>query len=250
MKIHRLQGYIQNIFLVEYADKLLLLDGASRADVPLLEQFVTQQLGRPFKQLKLVLVTHMHPDHAGAASILQRRHQVSLACADCAGEWYQGWRGRARHLLDLGLAYYVGRCQGRPWVKLWYPPVLRPDERLSDGQCLPGFADWQVLFSPGHTDRDLSLYHPQTKTLYVADSILRIKGKLVPPFPISLPEDYCASLNRFAQLEVEQYLLAHGEGGSISAAELQQLVAECPQQASSYRRFLGSLVRKRWFKLS
>lgn len=250
MKIHQLQGYIQNIFLVEYADKLLLLDGACRADVPLLELFISQQLRRPFSQLKLAVVTHMHPDHAGAASVLQRRYQVRLAAADCAGEWYQGWRGRARHLLDLGLAYYVGRCQRRPWMKLWYPAVLRFDERLSDGQSLPGFDDWQVVFSPGHTDRDLSLYHPETKTLYVADSILRIKGKLIPPFPISEPANYRASLQRFVQLEVAQYLLAHGEGGVISTAELQQLIAASPLQASSYRQFLTELVCKRWLKTS
>ncbi|MGI3027367.1 MBL fold metallo-hydrolase, partial [Vibrio cholerae] len=29
MKLHTLKGYIQNIYLAEYPDKLLLLDGAS-----------------------------------------------------------------------------------------------------------------------------------------------------------------------------------------------------------------------------
>ena len=51
------------MYLAEYADKLMLLDGASRADIPHLKDFIEYQLKRPFTDLKLVVVTHMHPDH-------------------------------------------------------------------------------------------------------------------------------------------------------------------------------------------
>lgn len=71
MHIHTIQGYIQTIYLAEYPDKLLLLDGASRADITYLCQFIEQQLARPLSDLKVVVVTHMHPDHAGAAHRLR-----------------------------------------------------------------------------------------------------------------------------------------------------------------------------------
>lgn len=71
MQLHRIQGYIQTMYLAEYPDKLMLLDGASRADIPHLEDFIEHQLHRPFSDLKLVVVTHMHPDHAGGAHRLR-----------------------------------------------------------------------------------------------------------------------------------------------------------------------------------
>ncbi|MGR5470684.1 MBL fold metallo-hydrolase, partial [Vibrio astriarenae] len=55
------------MYLAEYPDKLMLLDGASRADILHLKDFIEHQLNRRFSDLKLVIVTHMHPDHAGAA---------------------------------------------------------------------------------------------------------------------------------------------------------------------------------------
>ena len=72
MQIHRLNGYIHEIYLVEYAHGLLLLDGMSRCDIDILRRFITGTLGRPFTDLKLVVVTHMHPDHAGAAQALRK----------------------------------------------------------------------------------------------------------------------------------------------------------------------------------
>jgi len=67
MKLHQIQGYIQSIYLAEYPHKLLLLDGACRADVETISYFITGSLKRPLSHLKLVVSTHMHPDHAGAA---------------------------------------------------------------------------------------------------------------------------------------------------------------------------------------
>ncbi|WP_163133904.1 MBL fold metallo-hydrolase [Agarivorans sp. Alg241-V36] len=245
MKIHQLEGYIQNIFLVEYPTKLLLLDGCCRADVAMLRRYICEELARPFSQLKLVMVTHMHPDHAGGASYLQRRFKLSIAGAEHPGEWYQGIAGRCKHLVDLALAHYVAKRHRRAKANLWYSPKLTFTHRLKDGQRLPGFEDWQVCFTPGHTDRDLSLYHPATKTLYVADCILRVKGSLICPFPISNPSLYRQSIERFSQMQVDNYLLAHGEGGEISQAELSQLQQLCPEQATSYKGFLGELLRKR-----
>jgi hypothetical protein len=67
IKLHKLDGYIQTILLAEYTDKLLLLDGCSRADVSLIKHFITDTLQRPLTELQLVVVTHMPPAHAGAA---------------------------------------------------------------------------------------------------------------------------------------------------------------------------------------
>ena len=74
MKIHSIPGYIQAIYLIEDEAGLMLLDGASRADVDVITAFISQTLKRPLSDLKYVIVTHMHPDHAGADS--HRRYRA------------------------------------------------------------------------------------------------------------------------------------------------------------------------------
>ena len=61
-RIVRLDGYIQNTYLAIYPDKLLLLDGCCRADVPMVLDYIKNTLHRPITDLKVVVVTHMHPD--------------------------------------------------------------------------------------------------------------------------------------------------------------------------------------------
>ena len=65
--IVRLDGYIQSSYLAVYPDKLMLLDGGCRPDVALVLGYIKNTLKRPISDLKVVVVTHMHPDHAGGA---------------------------------------------------------------------------------------------------------------------------------------------------------------------------------------
>ncbi|GAM58751.1 Zn-dependent hydrolase [Vibrio ishigakensis] len=63
------------------------------------------------------------------------------------------------------------------------------DHLLDDGDSIKGFEDWQALFTQGHTDRDLSILHIPSKTLYIADLLVMVKGRLIPRFLSSIPID-------------------------------------------------------------
>ena len=82
MQLHTIKGYIQDMYLVEYPDRLLLLDGACRADIPHLKAFIETGLMRDFADLHTVVVTHMHPDHAGAAHKLRKLTNCNLVAAN------------------------------------------------------------------------------------------------------------------------------------------------------------------------
>ena len=107
MHIHTLEGYIQNIYLVEYPDKLMLLDGCCRADVDTVFDYITEQLKRPVTDLKLIVVTHMHPDHAGGAHALRKLSGGKIATSNAPGQWYRGIDGFLMHLTDIALAWWV-----------------------------------------------------------------------------------------------------------------------------------------------
>lgn len=139
----------------------------------------------------------MHPDHAGGAHKLRELTGCKIVSANKTNHWYQGWDGVLMYLTDLALAHWMANRLRCPKRRLWFARKLRADIRLCDGDVIPGFEDWQVLETPGHTDRDLSVYHPQQGILYVADLIVEVKKRLISPFPIFYRISIAAPLNAF-----------------------------------------------------
>lgn len=242
-QIVRLEGYIQSIYLVVYPDKLLLLDGCCRPDVPMILSYITNALQRPVNQLKVVVVTHMHPDHAGGAHQLRRATGCQIVSANKSMQWYHGIGGQLMHIVDTGLAHYVAKRQGRPFKRLWYPAHLQPGKMVIDGDIIPDFEDWQVLETPGHTDRDLSLLHLPSRQIYTADLIIKLRHKFVVPFPIYDPKAYIQSLQKVKDLQPSHVMMAHGRELRIDAATFDMLIEQAPEQ----RRTVKDTIRHKLF---
>ncbi|WP_298441610.1 MBL fold metallo-hydrolase [uncultured Ferrimonas sp.] len=210
MQLHTLQGYIQSIYLVEYPHGLLLLDGCCRADVGTVLRYIRDQLQRPITDLKLVVVTHMHPDHAGGAYDLRRISGCQIATGVADKPWYQGASGWLMHLTDVALGMWMAHRLGQPLKNLWYRRSLQPDRLLSDGEALPGFEQWQVVATHGHTNGDISLWHRPSHRLYVADLIVKVRDNFVTPWPLFHPNRYRQSVNKVRDMQPDYLLLAHG----------------------------------------
>ena len=107
-----------------------MLDGCSRADVDTVCNYITQTLGRPLADLKLIVVTHMHPDHAGGAIKLRVRTGAQVACHPKAINWYKGLAGRTAHGIDLLLTWWVASRIGKPRLPFGITQFLRQISRL------------------------------------------------------------------------------------------------------------------------
>lgn len=243
MIIHQIDGYIQQLYLAEYQNKLMLLDGACRADIPYIEHFIVEQLLKPLSCLKVIVVTHMHPDHAGAAHQLRKRTGCMIVSADKSHQWYAGVDGAMMHLTDVLLARWVAKRLKREKKNLWYPRYLHPDVRLRDGDSIPMFEDWQVMETPGHTDRDLSLYHQQTETLYVADLMVEVKKQLISPFPIFHPNKYRESVAKVFDIAPKRLLVAHGGEVAFDQKCYQHLIDTAPRTPVTHWRAVKSKLR-------
>lgn len=244
MRLHHIEGHIQTILLAEYANKLLLLDGCCRSDVVILNKFITQTLQRPLSDLTLVVVTHMHPDHAGAANKLRKITGCKIATANVSGQWYSGIEGRIMHLTDILLAKWVAKRMKKPHVSIWYSSQLNADYKLNDGEQLPGFSEWVALATQGHTDRDLSLHHLPSNTVYVADLIVKVKNKYIPPFPIFYPNRYRASLNKIITLKPQGIILAHGGEVNLTKDDYQNLLQLAPKIPKTHWRAIKAKFLK------
>lgn len=251
MQIHHLDGYIQSIYLVEYPHGLLLLDGCCRADVPTLEQYITEELERPFSDLKTVVVTHMHPDHAGAAHKLRKLSGCKIVSANKDNHWYRNWDGVLMHWTDILLALFVGRATKKPIKNLWYPRKLRPDVKLNDGDEVPDFNEWVIFETPGHTDRDLSVYHTPSEQVYIADLTVKTRKGYIVPFPLFHPNKYKESLGKIKDLKPKFVLLAHGGKQSPTIEDYEHLMSLAPDMPQTHwraRNMLWGLFRSRFFK--
>jgi glyoxylase-like metal-dependent hydrolase (beta-lactamase superfamily II) len=224
----------------------MLLDGCSRADFQTLSDFFANDLLRPLSDLKVVLVTHMHPDHAGCAHYLRHKTGCKVISFDKEHQWYRGIKGRVAHIIDMGLALWVAAKMKRPRKNIWYHPHLKPDITLQDQQIVPGFDEWQVFETPGHTDRDLSIMHMPSKRIYVADLIVKVKGKLSPPFPVYIPELYKASLLKLKALNVNSVMMAHVGELSLSDNDYEFLLNKAPDQPETNKVAVKRMFKKRF----
>ena len=232
------------MYLAEYSDKLMLLDGASRADIPHLKDFIEFQLKRPFSDLSLVVVTHMHPDHAGAAHKLRTLTGCQILAAKREQDWYRGWDGFLMHLADLLLALWMANRMRKPKQNLWYSRKLRPDIEIEDGETIPGFEDWKVLETPGHTDRDLSIYHSEQEILYVADLVVKVKNRLVAPFPIFHPNQYRQSVTKVFEINPRFLLAAHGGEVELDDMAYQYIIENSPRRPVTHWRVTKLKLRR------
>jgi len=229
MKVHHLTGYIQSIYLVEYPHGLLLLDGCCRADVTMLSEFIAQILQRPLSDLKTLIVTHMHPDHAGAAHKLRQLTGCVIVSADKPTQWYRGFNGLLMHWIDMALTVYVAKRLKKPWENVWYGRTLQPDVKAKAGDPVPHFPDWTLLETPGHTDRDLSVLHKEKNWVYVADLIIKLKRGFIAPFPVFHPNQYRGSLRQIKELAPDKLMLAHGGVLHMQNADYDQMIKQAPQ---------------------
>lgn len=223
--VHHLEGLIQSIFIAEYGHGLLILDGGCTSDVRPIEDFITKTLGRSMSAVKLSIVSHMHPDHAGAAQVLRKKHRIPIAAYRSVDVWYSGWGGALQHAIDVNLARVMASKMGRPLLKsFWYSRKLQPDYPLADGDTAPFFDDWRIIHVPGHTSHDIVVYNQSESLLYAADLILSVRGRFLPGFPFSLPDQYKSSLQKLKTLAVKKILLAHG--GPIESPDIVKMADE------------------------
>lgn len=209
--VHELEGYIENLHLIEYEQGMLLVDSGCINDIKRIEEYCENIIKRPVTDIKLIIVTHLHPDHAGGAVKLRAKYNIPIAAHKDLDNWYRGFGGFLQHKIDCNLALLVAYRSRKKIENIYYKRKIEPDYGLEDGSTLPGFPDWQVLHVPGHTLYDLVTYNANQQMLFVADLICDVKGKTRLPIPILFPDKMLNSFERLAKLPIRTIFRSHGQ---------------------------------------
>ena len=159
-------------------------------------------IGRHPGDVRRIVLTHAHTDHAGGAAELAARTGAPVAVHDGDAAAVEAGR-HPPYDPSVRAARVLGRLPGGR-----FPPV-RVDERLTDGQVLDG--GLRIVATPGHTPGSICLLHEPTATLIVGDTLFHRRRLRLCPHPIC--SDYRLnerSARRLGELEYDRVGFAHG----------------------------------------
>ncbi|MCZ8520233.1 MULTISPECIES: MBL fold metallo-hydrolase [Paenibacillus] len=222
IRIPILPMHMVNAHLLVGPDGCILVD----AGLPGSEHKIERALAKErltFKDIKLIVVTHAHVDHAGSAAILRERSGAPILAHEGDSKHFgretpmtfcpTGWFGRLFIRTPLMFEPYIA----------FEPDILLTKHGDIDlGRYgIPG----TVRHTPGHTAGSLSLELASNEALVgdllasgiLLGGIVRTKHAIRPPFEDD-PHSVARELNRMLDSGIETFHMGHG--GPLKAPEV------------------------------
>lgn len=208
-----------NCFLAEGVDGYTVID-AGLHNAETVNRWEKELQGKKITDL---IITHYHPDHFGYAGAFQEKYgaRVSMTQVDAAigkGAWEKELLEElSKNYLLSGIPEEVG-VQMAQNTKEFIPrvtPYPVVDHYLKEGEKIVlGKFEYEVIFTPGHSDGLVTFYNKEKNTLIGTDHILpRITPNISywfhgDPNPLA---SFYASLDKIAALEVDFVIPSHGK---------------------------------------
>lgn len=226
-----------NVYAVEDGDGLVLIDGGWALDVSReqLERSLAE-LGHALRDVRRVLVTHVHRDHYTQAVAIRRAvgAEVALGLEEepSLRDLMAGTSGmlasQPERLRRLGAGALADELEAVP-VDLSETLAFyeEPDVWLEPGRVPLETLMLDAVHTPGHTRGHLVLHEAERGLLFAGDHVLPHITPSIgfeparPPFPL---RDYLASLERVLALPDAVLLPAHGPAGGSTHARVHELL--------------------------
>ncbi|MDQ0155835.1 MBL fold metallo-hydrolase [Robertmurraya andreesenii] len=156
--------------------ELTLIETSASPSVPFIIDGL-KELGYTLEDLKYIIVTHIHLDHAGGAGLLLQQCPNAKIIVHPKG---------FRHLSDPSRLIAGARAvYGEKFDSLFDPILPIPAERLiamNDQDELTISADCTLTFydTPGHANHHFSIYHPKVNGMFTGDTVGIRYATLIP----------------------------------------------------------------------
>jgi glyoxylase-like metal-dependent hydrolase (beta-lactamase superfamily II) len=215
------------VYVIETDDGLALFDCGPTSTLPALESALAEH-DLHIQDIRHLLLSHIHLDHAGAAGTLVRRHPALTVWVSEIG---------APHLIDPSrLEKSARRLYGESFDPLWgeLAPVPEENVRIATGDVL----GWESFPTPGHASHHISYF--LNGTLLAGDAAgVRMPGASY-VLPVSPPPDidiegWHASVAAIRARAPERLALIHFGVHEDVGAHLDRLELELDRWAERVR---------------
>jgi glyoxylase-like metal-dependent hydrolase (beta-lactamase superfamily II) len=219
-------GFISYI-VEEKENDLTLIDTCFKSELPTLEKYV-KNAGYELKQIRRIILTHLHPDHVQATNELRKKVAKDVKI-------YAHWIDAS--YLSQSPIYHgppsheqIKELYGKFEVKMEDLPKrfgsmrvdpIHTDEQIQDGDAIGSL---KVIHTPGHTPGHISLYSEKHRIIFGADflfkSVFGTEGLFIPHAVVSIdPVTAAISAERISKVNFDKLLLAHQDSPVLENAQ-------------------------------
>ena len=202
--VHQVRTLGARVTVLQAHDGVVLVDAGSRGTLNLIEAGLDALSVTP-EQVRLIVLTHCHPDHAGGLADLVEFTSAPVAIHRSEAGIVRGDEPAPSFLRRQALQNahpFFAMFSSRP-VAVRYP--------LEDGDYLPEVEGVRVIHTPGHTEGSICLYVESSKVLIVGDALQFRFGKLLAPSWLFTrdPELARASLAKLLDVDFTTLCFSH-----------------------------------------
>jgi glyoxylase-like metal-dependent hydrolase (beta-lactamase superfamily II) len=203
-RLHMLRHQVGSVYVWADGDELTLVDTGTAGGADEIAAAL-RTLGRELADVRRVVLTHFHEDHAGNAAEIRARSGAEVLA----------------HRLEAPVVR--GEAEGEPPVlRDWERPVLAGlprlppaapavvDRELEDGDRLEFGGGAEVVWAPGHTAGSIAVHLPEHGVLFTGDTAANVRRVMPGAFHAD-PGRAAASFLRLAALDAEVVCFGHGD---------------------------------------
>jgi glyoxylase-like metal-dependent hydrolase (beta-lactamase superfamily II) len=218
---------VGHAYLWRGSDGLTLIDTGVPGSAPAIDGAL-DSLGHRRDDVRRLLLTHHHGDHAGSAAEIRGWGGVTVHAHREEAPVLRGEQpGRAPDLAEWEQELLTRVQAGMPTDPVLPVPV---DCELADGDEIDLGGEPAIAVAvPGHTCGSVAFYLPRSRVLFAGDTIARAPDGTVMLGVFNVdPALAAASFRRQAKLDVEIACFGHGEPLTESAADALRAAADQP----------------------
>src|SRR3954451_6411906 len=215
---------VNSFALLEDDGSVTLVDtGLKRAPAKIVAAL--ESMGKHPHDVTRIVLTHVHPDHAGGAAEMSRQTGAPLFVHGDDHDW--ATTGRISGAQDKSTR--LGRLMSRTGAAKIEP--FTPGPALTDGEVLPVAGGLRVIHTPGHSPGHISLLHEPTRTLVTGDALFNwrfLRRTRISPAALCWNFTMTKSTaHRLAEVEYDVAAFTHGTEITDGAREtVRGLLAE------------------------
>lgn len=165
LPVHRLFTRVGRSFLVENRGVLTLVDTGTEKDPPRIRRAL-EKLGKKPDDVKQILLSHGHGDHAGGAKAMRELSGAPVFAGAADVDVIAGREPYVMAPAALGRVLYSNRLKDYPRFEVDHPV----DDRTEVEGGL------EMIPVPGHTPGHMAVWAPDLQALFVGDSVWNLSG--------------------------------------------------------------------------